>query len=50
MKFAAEIQARIESKGISSEDIKHQGRLTIEQIARISPELAFTWITTRVEM
>lgn len=41
MKFTEQIQARTESKGIRSEDIKYQGRLTVEQIASISPELAF---------
>lgn len=47
MKSTAEIQARIESKGIRSEDIKHQWRLTVEQIANIPPERAYMWITTR---
>lgn len=47
MTFTEQIQARIESKGIRSEDIKHQGHLTVEQIASISPERAYMWITTR---
>jgi hypothetical protein len=41
-----QIQARIENKGIRSEDIKHPGRLTDEQIASIDTELVYTWVRT----
>lgn len=47
MKFDSLIQARIETKGIRAEDIKHQGRLTTEQIASISPEMAYMWVSTK---
>lgn len=41
------IRTRIETKGVRSEDIKHQGRLTIEEIASIPPEMVYMWITAK---
>lgn len=40
------IQARLETKGIRAEDIKHKDRLTDDQIAAIDTVKIYQWIRT----
>jgi hypothetical protein len=40
-----ELEARIERQ-IRAEDIKHEGRLTDDQIASINTRLVFEWVKT----
>ena len=42
--FDAKIRARIESGKIHAEDIKHAGRLTDEEIARLPVEKVYAWV------
>lgn len=40
------IRARIESGRIYAEDIKHQNRLTEDEIANIDVKLVYEWVRT----
>lgn len=40
------IRARIESKGIRAEDIKHKNRLTDDEIAAIPVQHVYEWVRT----
>jgi hypothetical protein len=42
----SEITQRIINKGIHSEDIKHDGRLTYDQICSIPIEKVYVWVRT----
>lgn len=41
-----QIRKRIESGKIQHDDIKHEGRLTDDEISRIDPSLVYEWVRT----
>ena len=38
------VRERIAKKGIRGEDIKHEGRLSDDEIANLDPKLVYQWI------